>query len=156
MENPKGLTNSYVERLCKKILKRHKFVGVFPCDIQPVCKSNIFSIIFNTGDSKSKGEHFIAIFANSRYLYYFDSFGEQPNDLNIIKFIKHNIKNRKLITFNQKVQSDQSNFCGFYCIAFLLAKDRQLYHKFNQIFNKNNLKQNDVNIIYFIITILAK
>ena len=156
MENIKGLTNTYVEKLCKKIIKQHKFEGVFPCDIQPKCKLNTFSVIFNTGDSNSKGEHFIAIYANSKYLYYFDSFGEQPNDSNIIKFIKENIKNRKFITFNQKIQSDQSNFCGFYCIAFLLAKDRKIYYKFKQIFNTNNLKQNDVNIIYFIIKILSK
>lgn len=79
-----GLTNQYVEDLGKTLLTaKMNFLGVFPCDLQPTIKAKTFSLIFNTGDSSTAGEHFVAIFANKRTLYYFDSFGKRPTDTNI-------------------------------------------------------------------------
>lgn len=148
-----GLSNSYLENVCQSVLKNQKFLGVYPCDIQPsVCDhKKAFSIIFNTGDSKTRGKHFVAIYINKKYLYYFDSFGEIPMDNNIKKFIKENQKRRKIINFNFQIQSDSSSFCGFYCLAFLLSKDRRKYSLFKKMMNRKNLLKNDVVVISFIV-----
>jgi len=147
-----GLTNDYVEKLCKKILINQKFYGVYPCDIQPKLskKNKIFSIIFNTGDSSTPGEHFIALYFTPRSVFYFDSFGKKPLDQNIKLFINRNIDRRKLVCFDRKIQSDHSSFCGFFCTAFLLSKDRKIT-AFNRYFSKNDLDKNNQKTVYFII-----
>jgi len=146
----KGLTNSYVEKLSKKILKNINFKGVYPCDIHPKIKNNIFSVIFNTGDSQSHGEHFVAIYANEKNLFYFDSFGENIYDVNIKKFINNVINSRKLIINTNKIQDDGSTFCGFFCIAFLLSKEKRVKY-FKNIFKKDNLMKNNDIAVNFII-----
>lgn len=146
-----GLTNDYVEKLCKKILINQKFYGVYPCDIQPKLskKNDIFSIIFNTGDSSTLGEHFIALYFTPKCLFYFDSFGKKPIDPNIKLFIEGNKGRRRLIHFNRKIQSDSSNFCGYFCTAFLLSKDRKISN-FIRFFSKNDLDKNNQKTVYFI------
>ena len=94
----KGLTNQYVEQLCKQLLKKH-FIGVYPCDIQPKITKKNFSIVFNTGDSTTKGEHFIALYVKNKIIYYFDSFGRIPRDNNILSFSGDEaIENHRLLS----------------------------------------------------------
>lgn len=150
----KGLSNEYVEKLCKQIIVNHRFYGVYPCDIQPKPnKSKVYSLIFNTGDSTSPGEHFIAIYVTPKCFYYFDSFGLKPADNNIKNFIDLNKGNRRLILSRRRVQSNTSNFCGYFCTAFLLSKDRSV-HTFNRSFSTNDLQKNDGKVVYFIIKTL--
>lgn len=149
-----GLTNQYVESVGKKILKRINFLGVFPCDIQPTIKHKKFSLIFNTGDSSSKGEHFVAIFAHKKTFYYFDSFGKKPTDYNITNFINNAIGSRRLIINCITIQADTSTFCGYFCLGFLLAMDRKL--KFYPQFHKCNLIKNNDVIVKFIIHAINK
>lgn len=151
-----GLTNDYVEKLCKKILINHKFYGVYPCDIQPkISRNSIYSLIFNTGDSSTPGEHFIAIYVTPKSLFYFDSFGTKPLDSNVKLFIQRNRGKRRLIYFTKKIQSNTSTFCGFFCTAFLLSKDRQI-KTFNRLFSLNDLNKNNQKSVYFIIKTIEK
>jgi len=82
----KGLSNSYLEKLGRQVLPK-SFLGVYPSDIEPnVKRLRVFSIIFNTGRSFSKGEHFVAVFIRNKNIIYFDSFGEPLKNTHIIKF----------------------------------------------------------------------
>jgi len=144
----KGLTNQYVEQLCKQLLKKH-FIGVYPCDIQPKITKKNFSIVFNTGDSTTKGEHFIALYVKNKIIYYFDSFGRIPRDNNILSFIKHHRNKRRLKVWKKKIQDDVSNFCGFYCAAFLIHKHRNM-NSFGKMFT-SNLRKNDEKVVEFIV-----
>lgn len=147
----KGLSNHYVEKVGRKILKKINFLGVYPCDIHPaINKRKNFSVIFNTGDSTTSGEHFVCLYKNRKNIFYFDSFGNKPDDKNILLFLKK--FNVKLIWNSVKIQSDNSNFCGFYCLAFLLSIEHKInFNKFIMLFNKNNLNDNDKIVIYFIL-----
>jgi len=148
----KGLSNDYVDKLCRKILNNHTFLGVYPCDLHPtIDRRRNCSIIFNTGDSTSAGDHFVAIYINKNATYYFDSFGGSIDlDPNIKSFIRK-IPTKRIIENTQTIQSDFSQFCGFFCVAYLLSKDLNLSEDyFKSCFNKKNLLENDQNVIYFI------
>ena len=149
-----GLSNAYVENIFKKIIGS-SFIGVYPCDIHPIIKLKHFSIIFNTGDSSTKGEHFIAIFTNRNSFFYFDSFGKKNTDKNVQVFIEKHAKKKKMYISKQKIQHDNSSFCGFYCIAFLISKYRKLKN-FRESFSKYGLMKNDENVVQFICKNLNK
>jgi len=151
----KGLTNGYVEKLGKKLIGKN-FLGVFPCDLPPNCSDKInFSVIFNTARHDKKGEHFIAIFANAKTLYYFDSFGKKCGNKLIKNFITENIKQRDFIQNDVKIQNDISNFCGFYAIAFLISRYLNKPLKtFLNLFHTTKLRSNDKHVIDFIINFI--
>jgi len=147
----KGLSNEYLDSLGKKLFR--DFVGVFPCDIHPsIGKKSRFSIIFNTGDSTTSGEHFIAIVKTAKSVFYFDSFGKHPSDPNILTFLNNlKEKNRRLIVWKKKIQDDSSIYCGFYCIGFIMHK-RIINSNFNTLFTvAKPLHKNDKKIVDFII-----
>jgi RNase P protein component len=146
-----GLTNEYVEQIGKKILGR-SFLGTFPCDIQPNVKNKKeFSIIFNLSKHNTKGTHFIAVYADKENIFYFDPLGHKCDNNDILNFLEKNRRKRQLRAKFRKIQSCESIFCGFFCLAFLLSRKRKLpMSKFFKNFQKTNLKQNDQNVINFI------
>ena len=145
-----GLSNDYVEKLCKTLVNNHKFYGVFPCDYHPSVKAKTFSVIFNTGDSSTPGEHFVGIYCNNKYCFYFDSFGRYPDDENIKTFINNNIGSRRLIVNYQQVQHEDSNFCGFFCVGFVLSKDKRVKSYLNMFNNKHLMSNNNIVIIFIL------
>lgn len=151
----KGLSNEYLDSLGKRLFKN--FIGVFPCDIHPTVNRNNFSIIFNTGDSTTAGEHFIAIVTTSKSVFYFDSFGKHPSDPNILLFInKLRKKKQRLIVWKKKIQGDSSNYCGFYCIGFIIHKSVR-NSNFRLLLSKSkSLHENDNVIIDYIINNINK
>jgi hypothetical protein len=147
-----GLTNQYVEDLGKQIIGS-KFIGTFPCDIQPqVSKKKCFSVVFNLSKHDTKGSHFIAIFADDANLMYFDPLGHKCENADILSFITKVKEKRKLKTKFPKIQSCSSIFCGFFCLAFLISRHRKLaLSSFFNNFNKKNLQSNDKTVVNFII-----
>lgn len=143
----KGLSNNYVSWVCKNIFGS-SFLGVFPCDIHPTSKRRKFSLIFNTGDSETPGEHFVALYLQNETLFYFDPLGEKPNDENIIKFIL-NQKHKRFIVWKKQIQHENSTYCGFFCIAFLLSKYKKIT-TFSRNFNVTNNQENNKKIVDFI------
>jgi len=145
-----GLTNEYVEKLCKKIIKKN-FLGVFPSDVLPQTKKEFFSVIFNLSRHDERGSHFIAIIKKKNNIIYFDSYGMDCYVDSINQFLhKFNVP----ISWNKKkIQDDFSNFCGFFCFYFIFCcflKNIPLKDFTNQ-FTSNNLKENDTKLINFII-----
>jgi len=139
-----GLKNQYVENLGKKICGQH-FLGVYPSDIQPQLSKHItkFSLVFNTEKHTEKGSHFIAIFADKFQFYYFDSFGGDCTNEDITKFIIKNLKKREYV-FNEKcLQEDRSLFCGFFCLSFILHRNKNTsFKKYLENFS-DDLRKND-------------
>lgn len=145
----KGLSNSYLEKLGKKLLPK-TFLGVYPSDIHPKSSKKDYSFIFNTGSSNTSGEHFVAVFKTYKKVFYFDSFGVKPNKKLIQRFL-HRLK-LPIISFKTPLQAEDSNFCGFYCLAFLLMKYNKIQTSaFVRLFSNTNLKQNDTVVIEFIL-----
>jgi hypothetical protein len=146
-----GLTNEYVENLGKLICGNH-FVGTFPCDILPdVDKKKKFALVINLSKHNTSGSHFIAIFADKNNFLYFDPLGMKCENKDILKFIKKNKKRRKMKQKFRKIQSDDSIFCGFFCIAFLISQKLSIPNDlFLKIFDKRNLLRNDKIVINFI------
>lgn len=149
-----GLTNRDLEKLCKNCI--YNFIGVYPSDSKPNKKKikKNFSLIFNLSPHFEQGSHFIAVVKKYNKLYYFDSLNERKNN-DISEFI-HSLNLR--ITFCQKkIQSDDSIFCGLYCLAFLLYMQNYNstpYH-FYKFFSKNK-KKNDVIVKKFILKEIKK
>ena len=146
-----GLTNNYVEQICKKLFG-NTFLGVYPCDIHPNIRRKNFSIVFNTGDSSTSGEHFVCLYTNSSTLFYFDSFGKEPTDKNIQSFIRKQKHGRRFVYWKKNIQHSLSGYCGFYVIGYLIHKNWNV-KTFTRIFSKDLLK-NDTIIVNFIIKCL--
>ena len=110
------------------------------------------SAIVNLANSSGKGTHWIALkFVNSK-LFYFDSYA--------VPFIPDIIKNKykKIITNIYRIQSDNSNQCGKYCIQFLISniQNESDYIKFLLQFYKNNLKKMIYKYIWILIVLNVK
>lgn len=151
-----GLTIEYVEKTGKKLFGKKHFLGCFPSDLQPKTKRNIFSIIFNLSKHNEEGSHYIAIFANKTKILYFDSFGNKCDNKDILKFIAKNKKNRKYRESKLEIQNCDSNFCGYFCLGFILSQELNTpFEKFLKMFRKN-LKLNDEIIIDYIISAFTK
>lgn len=150
-----GISNGYLENLCKKTLKN--FIGVFPCDIQPeISKIKSFSLIFNESQHDEGGTHFVAVHANKNCVYYFDSLGlKLENDF--IKMFLYSC-GRKVCYENIQIQSFDSSFCGFFCMFFLMYMERKnaRLKKFYSFFNHSNLPMNNSIVTDLIIVLIKK
>lgn len=148
-----GLTNGYVEALGKKHCKN--FMGVFPCNIHPDInnKTTNFSIIFNESKHNEDGTHFIAVYSNNNKFIYFDSLGLKCENEYILKFL--NSFEKEVIQNNVQIQSYNSIFCGYFCLAFVIFMTKHNNLKsFLNIFNAKNLKLNDVIVVDLLINLL--
>ena len=96
------------------------FLGVFACDRLParLPPRRPLMLICNTDPHNKPGEHWIAIYVDSRGEY-FDSYGmETP-------LIFKTFLNRycsSWIRNNVQLQSVISSFCGHYCVFYCLLK----------------------------------
>ena len=102
-------------------------------------KNNESSIV-NLADSFNKGTHWIAMKFINNKLFYFNSYG--------IKFIPDIIKKqyKKIIVNIYRIQSNNSNECGKFCILFIKAniQNESNYIKLLLQFNKNNFEKSDI------------
>ena len=98
------------------------------------------STIVNLADFIKAGTHWIGMKFINNKLFYFDSYG--------IEFIPDIIKKQynKIITNIYRVQSDNSNECGRFCIMFIKSniQNESDYIKFLLQFHKNNFGKNDI------------
>lgn len=146
----KGLTNSYLEKITRKLIGP-SFLGVHPCDVYPKKTKSSFSLIFNTGRKYTSGEHFVAIRAQKNIVFYFDPFGEPPKNVFIKNFLSG--LNRPVQSNKVQIQDDTSNFCGFYCLAYLMSSKKKMnLDRFINLFSTKKKKENDKKVIEFIVS----
>ena len=112
----KSLSNIDIHKvLGKDIYARPVFKGVFPRDKLPNKVSYPAAYVVNTDKSNESGEHWLAIYYDSKgECTFFDSFGQEPKYYGLQTFLEKTSKN--FIINKQQVQSLFSNTCGHYCI----------------------------------------
>lgn len=132
------------------------FVGTFPSDIVPVCRRKYpQAFVINTAPDKTSGEHWTALILSDNKCLYFDSLGQQIQNLTLLRSLKR--IGVKYYTYNSRqIQSILSNSCGYYCIAFILSFVHNIsYHSFMSNF-MTELKLNDDICYKFIEKVMNK
>ena len=100
-----------------EILKNNKnYIGTFSKNNITKLKNNESAIV-NLADSNDTGTHWIGMKYIDKKLFYFDSYG--------IPYIPDIIKNQysddKIITNIYRIQSNDSNECGKFCLMFIVS-----------------------------------
>jgi hypothetical protein len=119
------------------------FKGAYPSDLLPIhIRKDTQAYIINTADSNHPGEHWIAIVLDENQCLYFDSFGYQLLNLDIL----NKIKKAGVLQYqfnNKQIQPFQSENCGYYCIAFILScQNGVTFSKFLNNFSTNPEENN--------------
>ena len=134
-----------MDTLC---VKPCSFKGVMPCNVflnevrNGVLKLlNGDSLIINLSSSNHHGSHFIAIYILDG-VEYFDPLGMPSIDVNINQAFTE--KKLEIVHFESAIQPLLSNYCGYYCAAFLLWRQIGLDKvKFVQVFQSEKNVSND-------------
>ena len=99
------------------------FKGVFAFNELPKTVDLPSSYIFNTDVNSKPGQHWISIFFNSKgKSEFFDSYGLPPETFGFANFLKE--KSISYSSIKKPIQSISSEYCGFYCILFILFRSR--------------------------------
>ena len=97
-----------------------QFNGVFARDTLPLNKKN-GAYVINFDKNSEPGSHWIAVYVNDSDVEYFDSFGRKPSFHEILFFLG------PTYTYNSvKLQPMLSKCCGYYCIYFLVMRNRSM------------------------------
>lgn len=140
-----GLSTSdlgFVLRNCKHT--RNHYVGVFPSDEEPKIDLNSLPIgfVWNTGDSSTRGEHWVCVWlATNNTAYFFDSSGYAPQQ-EFVTFLKK-VSTRQKAVFKEQVQDYLSSVCGQYCLYVMIMKsigksDKEIRKPFTKNYVKND------------------
>jgi len=112
------------------------YLGTFSVDNLPKKVVYPSCLIFNNQPSTLPGQHWIAVyFSEKRKSEFFDSLGKSPSYYGIEDYLKlHSIE---IIWSERILQSNNSEYCGFYCLLFLICrcKSRSLKYFLN-LFDK--------------------
>lgn len=134
------------EQTINEILKKDKitsksFLGVYARNEIPNIINYPACFIFNTKKRTESGEHWLAMyFDEKKKCFFFDSFGLSPHFYKIVSYI-HTYSNS--YTYNMKRIQGESEYCGLYCILFLIFITRNKLKDFFLQFN-TNLFKNDL------------
>ena len=97
----------------------------------------------NTDSSDKGGDHWLALILNKSSVFYFDSFGIQVLNENIIKYLAQ--KYDKVVYNNHCIQDYRSTSCALFCIAFIeRATTKAKYNSFIHSFHTTELTINDL------------
>ena len=149
-------TRSNIEYLLQNV---DHFLGCFPLDgLPPFPEILPKSMIINTQPSGHPGEHWVALVLTVEQCFYFGSFALPRAPANIEMYVEPYYNT---ITYLEiPIQDITSNFCGAYCVSFVLhVKDDLTYEQFfrhyysdNQLKNDEILKQ-DLSKINFLVKV---
>ena len=147
-----GLSNVFIESVLRKTCT--DFFGVFSADSIPdrLTKQKRASVVCNLSREKEDGTHFVTLLLTEKKILYLDSFGLACYVPEILKFL-HQSK-REIVFFTEKIQDDESVFCGFYAILFCLYFDAGIWKKPKLNFSKDDLFENDRKCISYILEML--
>ena len=116
-----------------------RFNGVYSRDNLPrIIKKGAY--VINLDEYENTGTHWIALFAKTNEVMYFDSFGIEHIPKEINKFIG----NKKIKANIFRIQAYDSIMCGYFCIEFInyMLKGKTLLD-YTNLFSRNNFKKND-------------
>ena len=123
-----------------EILKDDKnLIGTFSKNTVPILKNNESSIV-NLANLFNNGTHWVSMKFIDNKLFYSDLYG--------IPFTPDIIKKqyKKIIVNIYRIQSNNSNECGKFCIMFIKSniQNESDYIKFLLQFHKNKFEKNDI------------
>lgn len=139
-----------LNRHTKKTFKAVFAANQLPKNPLKLSKGNKkLSLVVNVSKDSEPGLHWVCfIISNSGALEYFDTSGTHyTKNKYFKKFVQTNstsCKNRKIIFYNKKIQSDFSDLCGEYVCLYILARSRNISpYSFYKYFNNSDLIAND-------------
>ena len=147
-----GLSTYYLQNLMKICsFNPNTFKGVFSCDNfylkvkeRDINLSSGDRYIINLSSSNHSGSHWVAIQVNSpQKAEYFDPYGLECFD----NFIKRTFEEQNITisTFKKTIQDPSSQYCGLYCVAYLLCRELDISKcTFASFFDDNELLINDI------------
>lgn len=137
------LTNLYIEDILSKLIPN--FGGVWSSNNIPDLSETCSSVVVNFSKKGMIGTHFIAFKLHRKnHVYIIDSvnthFDVLPEDIR--NWMKGQGKKSFIKYYDRKIQSDSSEFCGFYTIYALLELDKKSRRlKYNtRALNRNDEK----------------
>jgi len=126
--------NTIKQILSQDLITGPLFKGVFAFDEFSKPRSFPACMVVNNKPQNHPGEHWLAIFYDKTgRASFFDSYGMSPQ---FYKFPNFPFWNQRRIQGN-------SDYCGLYCILYLLLKCRKKENEFFKFFD-NNLLKNDI------------
>jgi hypothetical protein len=125
------------------------FKGAFPSDsISMFCLSEKQAFIINTAKSGKPGEHWVGLILDGPICNYFDSFGLEILNLDVLNTLKYSGITKYVFNSNQ-IQPSYSENCGYYCIAFCLSYFNGItYPDFLSFFSNNVEFNNEICYTY--------
>ena len=127
------------------------YIGAFPaCEI-PCTKRRKYCFITNTDRHNEAGEHWNSWFVCGNKLYFFDSFGRDPQDKNFPHEYNDFIQKFNVVEYTKtSIQTHESSLCGLFCVHFVFVMSFGLSFKYFLSEYYNNLKLNDDVVVKFI------
>lgn len=124
-----GMSNHDIEALLRPLCSN--FQGVFSADTIPPCllqpspppsqqqQRPHFSIVCNLSEVDEPGTHFVTILSFANFVLYLDSLGLPCTTPPIAAFLRQ--LNKPVFSNRLQIQdATRSNYCGLYCILFIL------------------------------------
>jgi hypothetical protein len=114
------VSNVYLNELLAPLCS--SYGGCFSCDnIPTIGFEEEANFIVNLSKVDQPGTHFVALIIKKTCIYYFDSFGVECSNPDILLYMSSLSRD---ITYNSlKVQAEESKMCGFYCALIVLRND---------------------------------
>lgn len=139
----KALTNIEIMNYIKKDAYGVKnFIGVYPRDKLPIIFEYPCALVINSDPSSKPGEHWLALhFNKEKSCEFFDSYGNQPEYYGLEHYIS---RYSNSCEYNEtRLQDWGSSSCGYYCIFFILFKNRSFSLKeIVSLFSKHDFNSN--------------
>jgi len=123
---------------------KRAYLGCFAANQLPNCQIFPCALIVNVDPASEPGSHWCAVFAPNRSIaYYFDSYGEEPNEY-LQRYLHTNFE--KVVRNRRSFQSLTSTVCGQYTVFVI-------YHlclglQFSQILKLLSCLPNPDKIVY--------
>jgi hypothetical protein len=133
------VTNVYIDSVMREI---KGFRGTFSSNNAPKLK-NMQSAILNFSKYDEEGTHFIAIANYKNKCVYFDPLSIKENFIpyEIKKYLK---KYNNVLNVSKKIQNNNSEFCGFFCMLFIISLSISKIFLFTILSKfKNDSEKND-------------
>lgn len=138
------ITNVYLQELLKNVLRVPGFRGVFPCDLMPRLK-NEECMIVNTDPHNHPGRHFVVILRRNGAFFYFDSLNSNLGD--DFPALEKQLTLKKMFpllrVLKTPIQAPTSNFCGIFCLDYVLSLYSPFALKKPIHYVTKNLSEND-------------
>jgi hypothetical protein len=146
-----GVSNHFIDSILTPTCAEYK--GTFSSNTIPtqLLQCETFSIVCNLSPAGETGSHFVTIIAQRERVLYLDSLALPCLVSEINNFLQR--LKKPVYSNSQQVQHVKSQFCGFYCILFVLYFNNPVT---KLLFETRDLHVNDATCVKKIRELLNK